>query len=319
MLEHSFPGRITPMTRNTPFATKDIITVGYAPDPAYQLDIEILTMAQVRKKADLEFLSSLEIIEFYLLMSFSKGSCHHMVDFEEIPCDTSSLLFLQPGQIQRFDTTSEWQGWLVIIRPEAMLPTNEFMPEGDISTALSVGRLPTHFSVNANDKAAFDEIIARMHQDSKLEHRPSDINQLLRNQLDVLLCRLRLITAEHARNVHLAPAHLKLHRRFRIAVESHFRSHHNVTHYATLLGCSGKSLSRAVTSICGISPKEFLSMRITLEAKRLLAYTDRPIGLIADHLGFEDPSYFIKFFRRNADCSPGTFRNCYRQQQRNRQ
>ena len=307
------------MARNTSIAAADIISVGYAPQPAYQLDIEILTMAQVRKKVGLEFLANLEIIEFYLLISITEGSCRHMADFEEIPCNTHSLLFLQPGQIQCFDTTSEWQGWLVIIKPEAILPTNEFVSDGDASAVLSVAHLPVHFSVNANVKAAFDELIARMHQDSKLEHRPSDLNQLLRNQLDVLLCRLRLITDEHARNDHCASGYLKLHRRFRLAVESHFRRYHNVTDYATHLGCSVKNLSRAVTSICGITPKEFLSKRIILEAKRLLAYTDRPVGLISDHLGFKDPSYFTKFFRKKMNCTPGEFRERYLQHRGSRQ
>jgi AraC-like DNA-binding protein len=45
-----------------------------------------------------------------------------------------------------------------------------------------------------------------------------------------------------------------------------------------------------------------------LEAKRLLAYTTLPIALIGDRLGFDDPTNFVKFFKREAGCTPGEFR-----------
>jgi AraC-like DNA-binding protein len=48
---------------------------------------------------------------------------------------------------------------------------------------------------------------------------------------------------------------------------------HAVAGYARLLGCSEKSLGRAVQQIAGITAKQFLSQRIALEANRLLVHT----------------------------------------------
>ncbi|MGH8672978.1 MAG: helix-turn-helix domain-containing protein, partial [Burkholderiales bacterium] len=97
-------------------------------------------------------------------------------------------------------------------------------------------------------------------------------------------------------------------RRFRDAVENGFRTTHQVGAYAGRLGCSQRSLARAARESAGTSAKAFLAQRIALEAKRLLAHTIHPIKAIADELGFDEPTNFVKFFRREAGCSPGDFR-----------
>jgi AraC-like DNA-binding protein len=48
--------------------------------------------------------------------------------------------------------------------------------------------------------------------------------------------------------------------------------------------------------------------RLTLEAKRLLAHSDLTAAQIAFGLGFEDPAYFARFFRREAGLPPTAFR-----------
>lgn len=58
----------------------------------------------------------------------------------------------------------------------------------------------------------------------------------------------------------------------------------------------------------GVPAKAFLSLRIALEAKRLLAHTAESVGALAGQLGFDEPTNFVKFFRREAGCTPGEFR-----------
>ncbi|MCD8572425.1 MAG: helix-turn-helix domain-containing protein [Bacteroides graminisolvens] len=45
-----------------------------------------------------------------------------------------------------------------------------------------------------------------------------------------------------------------------------------------------------------------------MEAKKLLLYTDHSINEIGMTLGFEDTSYFIRFFRKLTKKTPGEFR-----------
>lgn len=58
----------------------------------------------------------------------------------------------------------------------------------------------------------------------------------------------------------------------------------------------------------GLTAKEVIDGRVTLEAKRLLAHTDLPVAAIAARLGFSEPTNLGKFLTRQAGASPGAFR-----------
>ncbi|MNY79168.1 HTH-type transcriptional activator Btr [compost metagenome] len=51
--------------------------------------------------------------------------------------------------------------------------------------------------------------------------------------------------------------------------------------------------------------------RIILEAKRLLLHSELNVNQIADKIGFEDPSYFVKYFKKYTSQSPVSFRNSF--------
>lgn len=48
--------------------------------------------------------------------------------------------------------------------------------------------------------------------------------------------------------------------------------------------------------------------RIVLEAKRLLLHSEQNINQIGYTLGFEDPSYFVKYFKKHTKISPSAFK-----------
>jgi AraC family transcriptional activator of pobA len=47
---------------------------------------------------------------------------------------------------------------------------------------------------------------------------------------------------------------------------------------------------------------------VTLEAQRHLIYTSATIEMVAYELGFGDPGYFCRFFRRRTGMTPSEFR-----------
>jgi AraC-like DNA-binding protein len=57
----------------------------------------------------------------------------------------------------------------------------------------------------------------------------------------------------------------------------------------------------------------FIQQRIITEAKRLLVYTQLTTVEISHTLGFKDTSYFCRYFKRETDLSPLTFRSSYRE------
>jgi AraC family transcriptional regulator, transcriptional activator of pobA len=97
-------------------------------------------------------------------------------------------------------------------------------------------------------------------------------------------------------------------REFNFLVEQHFKTKHTVQEYAELLNKSPKTLSNIFTALSGKTPLRIIHERKSLEAKRLLRYTDKPIKEIAYELGFEDIQAFSRFFKKTERVSPSDFK-----------
>lgn len=78
--------------------------------------------------------------------------------------------------------------------------------------------------------------------------------------------------------------------------------------YSTVLSLHVNYLNRAVKSTTGKSTTTHISERIISEAKALLQHTDWNIAEIAYALGFEYPTYFNNFFKKNTGTNPKNFR-----------
>lgn len=139
-----------------------------------------------------------------------------------------------------------------------------------------------------------------------------DVHALLRHQLHALLTRLSILHGRtQVRDVAVSAALRRFHR-FQQLVEDRHAQWHQVADYADRLGCTEKSLARAVRSALGTTAKTFIAARINLEAKRLLVHTSMPVAAIAEKLGFDEATNFNKFFRREVGCTPSDFRRRYR-------
>ncbi len=69
-----------------------------------------------------------------------------------------------------------------------------------------------------------------------------------------------------------------------------------------------KLINTLCRSVVGVTPGEYIKNRILLEAKRLLYNSSLNVKEISYHLGFEDPSYFNRFFKKNLGMTAGEFR-----------
>ncbi len=92
--------------------------------------------------------------------------------------------------------------------------------------------------------------------------------------------------------------------RFQSLVETHCRSERRLQFYARTLGCTERTLARRVRAALDVSPIEFVNQRLSAEATRLLRFTNASCAHVADELGFEDPSYFSRFYRRMTGRAP---------------
>lgn len=285
---------------------KRITTLPYRPPQRYALDLEVMTVAELRSRMPVGQRHFVHRIEFHMLVLVTRGAFAHMVDFEHYTCSKGTLLALRPGQVQRFQRAPEWQGWVAMFRPEFLLPLQG--PAGDVHGQGRIEALPTLLHLGPQTLTAAVECLQRIHEDARGLPPTADTGALLRHQLYSLLLRLSIEAVGKSAIEPASAASLQRFRRFQAAVERDYVREHGLAGYARRLGCSERSLTRATLESAGVSAKAYLVNRIILEAKRLLAHTAAPVSNIADDLGFAEATNFVKFFRREAGCAPGEFR-----------
>ena len=71
---------------------------------------------------------------------------------------------------------------------------------------------------------------------------------------------------------------------------------------------SSKTLTQRVTQYSGQSPLKLINNKLILEAQRMLKSKPMLIKEIAYELGFDDDSYFVKFFKRQTGLLPSEFK-----------
>jgi AraC family transcriptional activator of pobA len=95
---------------------------------------------------------------------------------------------------------------------------------------------------------------------------------------------------------------------FTRTLELRFRQHLPIEHYAVELGITAAHLNALCRRLSGQSALQMIHQRLLLEAKRDLIYTSMTINQVSDRLGFSEPAYFSRFFKRGTGQSPKQFR-----------
>ena len=98
---------------------------------------------------------------------------------------------------------------------------------------------------------------------------------------------------------------------FKDLLAAQFRTLKSVSGYASQMNVSEKRLYHATTTTMGKTPKVIIDEKVMLEAKRLLIHTNLSIKEIGYDLGFEEPTNFIKYFRKHTAKTPIEFRESY--------
>jgi len=92
--------------------------------------------------------------------------------------------------------------------------------------------------------------------------------------------------------------------RFLHAVELHLRDHWTIARYAAEAGVTPDRLNATVRRTTGRSPLALVHARLIHEADTLLDDSSLQIAEIAEELGFSDPAYFSRFYKRLTGYSP---------------
>lgn len=96
--------------------------------------------------------------------------------------------------------------------------------------------------------------------------------------------------------------------RFKQLIEENYTTQKNVSPYADMLNMNPSCLNELTKRTTGITAGELIRNRVIDETKRLLFSSSTSGKEIAFQLGFDDPAYFSRFFRKYTGLTLKEFR-----------
>lgn len=248
---------------------------------------------------------------FYQIIWFRKGVGKHYVDFKEYPIKDNTLYFISPGQIHCFDQSYNYEG--VIVHFNESFLSDEGTSENVFLKYNVFNAFDTvpYYYIATEDEGRLHFIVEQMKIEME-NNRAFAHKDYLKYLVKMFLISVQRM-GERGIGVPLCPNNTanRTFVRFRQLLEHHYREQHTVKAYADRLGVSTKTLTNAVFDSAHTTPLKVINERIVLEAKRQLIHSDLKVKEIAFYLGFEDPSYFVKFFKRQTGFLPIQFRKLH--------
>ncbi|MGG7664114.1 AraC family transcriptional regulator [Dyadobacter sp. BHUBP1] len=228
-------------------------------------------------------------LSYYFFLLVLEGSCRYRVDGEKITVGKNEMLFSLPNQFQDFPENAHGLDYYKLGFDDECLYR---LP----------GKFPFLLNPLSQQKISFLPGAA-----NRLRAIFQILTDLLRTtdgDPDLVLAYLNSLLTE------INSAYFRSQKRpaggeidkfieFKVFVESNFASQPAITTIAEKLALGDDSLYRIVKKHSGLSPKEFMTQRLMLEATRRIHYGQNiSVKELAYELGFNDPGYFSRLFKK---------------------
>ncbi len=240
---------------------------------------------------------------FYFVLALKKGKGNHVIDFTSYKVDNNCIFIMRPGQVHQLELMADSTGYLMEFNLE-------FYHLNDRGTS-HVLRKATTTNLCQLTEVSFDKLhsmmdnICQEYKDAK-----DGYHEVIRAQLDIFFIEF----VRNRQQTKPSPTSASLYELERLEeflqlIETHISSKKQISEYTDLLNLSTYQLSAITKRVMGKTPSELINEYIVLESKRYLLATSEQVNQIAWHLGYEDTSYFIRFFKKHTGYSPEAFRS----------
>lgn len=247
--------------------------------------------------------------DYYTIFWVESGEAIHATEFVEYSLLADTILFVPPGLKHRMYIDKSVTGTYMIFN-EDFIQFNQknYVPLKEYRL-FNNPEFKSLIRLDQNNKAKFKNIAGLIF--NEIQH-PDDYSQ------DVVLNLLHLFLLESRRifdHQNQAPKELQEATpdttiiRFKQLIEENFAREKNVSPYAEMLNINPSCLNELTKRLTGITAGELIRNRVIDETKKLLYSSNLSGKEIAYELGFEDPAYFSRFFKKYTGITLKEFRD----------
>jgi len=238
--------------------------------------------------------------EFHEVFLFEAGVGTYRGDFEDYPVEAPCAVVIQSGTVHAWPDAEHLRG-------RVMAFDLDFLEShGRVDGPASILRPPVPVVIPMDDGhlQSFSPWLERVAEEwaGEAPHR----KQVFCACLSVILIDLRRCFDGLSEGV--GSARDRLYAAFLDELEQHWKTRRKPKDFATALNVTSDHLSSTLRAAAGKNTSDLIIERVLLEAKRLLAHSRLGIAEITYEVGYEDPSYFARLFKRHTGISPKDFR-----------
>jgi len=242
--------------------------------------------------------------DYHELIWIRSGRGRHLIDGEALPVEPGTVTIIGRGQVHVFDEGEDLHGAVLRLREDLL--TGE--AQRVTASWLLTGRCGRSVLVPDGEADRLETLLRALDDELRRPAGPGSA-ELRRHLISVVLLWMeRWYDQVRAERPETDDAEIQLLRRFVRLLERDYAHHHEVAHYAGELGVPPAALSRTLSQISGRGTKELVLDRVMTEAARLLRFTDLTVQQVALRVGYEDPLYFSRAFKRHFGDAPMAYR-----------
>lgn len=228
----------------------------------------------------------------YFIVFVESGSITYKLDLQEITLTDGHLLFGMPNQVFTPPSKADNLNYFKVLFDEntlALLPQQFSF----LVNPLNSQTIIFDDAARQRVRKGFEMLDQLLYKD---KHRAD--TEIILAYLNSLLVELNSAYFKSKEPVHILNTNLSKFIEFKLVVETHLTEQPSIHTIAEKLALTTNSLYRIVKEYSGTSPKDFLTNRLMIEAQRKLHYSNLSVKELAYELGFNDPDYFSRLFKK---------------------
>ena len=244
--------------------------------------------------------------EYYTVIVVKQAKGVHKIDFINYELGEHQIFFVSPGQVHQIIEEEKSIGY-------AMTFSAQFLIENSI---------PISFIEGLNlfrDYGQTPPLTPSENQFHQLTQYASEIDKLFHSDtmmkklsigafLKLFLIACNNVCAASPLEIDAVNSINHTIRTFKDLVNKYYKAQHSAAFYANQMNVSADHLNRLIKSSIGKTVKEYIQSRITIEAKRLIYFSQLTNKEIGFELGFDEPANFSAFFKNCTGYSPSHFK-----------
>ncbi|KAB2814005.1 AraC family transcriptional regulator [Phaeocystidibacter luteus] len=242
--------------------------------------------------------------ESHTIIYITEGSYKTKIGFEEYTVEAGNVLVIQAGTVFSVEhIITKNKGFTCHFHPdllEGRFGNRSLVSEFEF---LEVGH-PSVVNVDHHSKGAVDNVFERLVREFRSVDKPNP--QIIQSYLYALLSELNVLFGLNSykeRN-----SFIRIVSKLKSLAHTHAQKNLKVSDFAELMNLSPNHLNKAVKAITTNSASQLIDEVKMIESKYLLYQSDLSISEISFEMGFSDPSYFTRFFKKKEGIAPSEFR-----------